>query len=105
MMKLYVSLLSRNYDIFSGFDIRLAAQPVAATFSFGRTVVCFHATICAHTLDTALRSICLSFSLFDPIFLTCLAFSSDANQILEEIMYYIVLLILYADVFIHRAQI
>lgn len=64
MMKLYVSLLSRNYDIFSGFDIRLAAQPVAATFSFGRTVVCFHATICAHTLDTALRSIYLSFSLF-----------------------------------------
>lgn len=91
MMKLYVSLLSRNYDIFSGFDIRLAAQPVDATFSFGRTVVCFHATICAHTLDTALRSICLSFW---PHFLTCLAFSSDVNQILEGIMYYIVLSIL-----------
>jgi len=68
MMKLYVSLLSRNYDIFSGFDIRLAAQPVAATFSFGRTVVCFHATICAHTLDTALRPSVSFFSLFDLIF-------------------------------------
>lgn len=70
MMKLYVSLLSRNYDIFSGFDIRLAAQPVAATFSFGRTVVCFHATICAHTLDTALLTIRLCFSLFFSFFLT-----------------------------------
>lgn len=62
----------------------------AATFSFGCTVVCFHATICAHTLDTALRSICLFFSLSDPIFLTYPAFNSDVNQILEGIIYYIV---------------
>lgn len=57
MMKLYVSLLSRNYDIFSGFDIRLAAQPVVATFSFGGNTVCFHATtyaIHAHTFPFSL---------------------------------------------------
>jgi len=81
-------------------------SPVAATFSFGRTVVCFHATICAHTLDTALRSICLSFFLsFWPHFLTYSVFNSDVNQILEGIMYYVVFSILYADAFVHRVQV
>lgn len=94
-MKLYVFLLSRNYDIFSGFDIRLAAQPAAATFSFGSTVVCFRATICAHVLDTAhapsasVRSSLFSLS-FWPHFLTCPAFNPDVNQILREIAYRIV---------------
>lgn len=82
MMKLYVSLLSRNYDIFSGFDIRLAAQPVAATFSFGCTVVCFHATICTYT--HARYTLCASsvslFLSFRPHFLTRASpFSSDVN--------------------------
>lgn len=90
MMKLYVSLLSRNYDIFSGFDIRPAAQPVAATFSFGLTVVCAFTPQYVHTRSIQLCAPSVSLFLsFWPHFLTCPAFSSNVNQILGGITYYI----------------
>lgn len=79
MMKLYVSLLSRNYDIFSGFDIRLAAQPVVATFSFGGNTVCFHAIIYAIYVHTHFL-----FLYFWLHILMCSAFNSDVNQILTD---------------------
>lgn len=72
-MKLYVSLLSRNYDIFSGFDIRLVAQPVVATFSFGGNAVRFHATI-----YTCVRAHTFFFFIFGPIF-QCVLFSAPMS--------------------------